>query len=102
VKTAQEQAHATLIPRSQSMYRDPNLDLVAADMRRQDKLVADSLDWFREVALQAAEKLGPRPSRICLVGCGDSVGAHTAWASHGRSLWAFRLKLLRSSPSLAT
>lgn len=61
-----------------SMYRDSSLDLVATDIRRQDKLIADSLAWFREVTLRAAEKLGPRPSRIYLVGCGDSFDAHTA------------------------
>ena len=60
------------------MYRDPGLDQVAADIRRQDRLIADSLDWFADVAREAAEKVGPPPPRIYLVGCGDS---HDAQAS---------------------
>ena len=60
------------------MYRDSSLDLVAEDIRRQDGLVADSLDWFGKVTAQAAEGLGARPSRIYLVGCGDSFDAHAA------------------------
>lgn len=44
------------------MYRDPSSDQVAADIRRQDKLVADSLDWFREVALQEGRSLALVPA----------------------------------------
>lgn len=60
------------------MYSDASLDLVAADLRRQPALIADSLDWRREATLQAARELGPRPSRIYLAGCGDSLDALAA------------------------
>ena len=48
---------------------------MAADIRRQPELLADSRGWLRAAALQAARELGPRPSRIYLAGCGDSLDA---------------------------
>jgi glutamine---fructose-6-phosphate transaminase (isomerizing) len=60
------------------MYSAASLDLVAADIRRQPALLADSRGWLRAAALQAARELGPRPSRIYLAGCGDSLDALSA------------------------
>jgi len=60
------------------MYAAANLDLVAADIRRQPTLLAGSRDWLCTATLQAARELGPRPSRIYLAGCGDSLDALSA------------------------
>jgi glucosamine--fructose-6-phosphate aminotransferase (isomerizing) len=60
------------------MYSAASLDLVAADIRRQPELLADSRGWLSTAARQAARELGPRPSRIYLAGCGDSLDALSA------------------------
>ena len=60
------------------MYPAASLDLVAADIRRQPELLAESRAWLRAAALQAALELGPWPSRVYLTGCGDSLDALAA------------------------
>ena len=60
------------------MYSAASLDLVAADLRRQPALLADSRASVSAAVSQASRELGPRPSRIYLAGCGDSLDALAA------------------------
>ncbi len=60
------------------MYSGASLDLVAADIRRQPELLADTNASLRAAASQAARELGPRPSRVYLTGCCDSLDALAA------------------------
>ncbi|HMK92205.1 MAG TPA: SIS domain-containing protein [Thermoleophilia bacterium] len=64
-------------------YAAKDLELLESDIRRQGALLAESLPWFDEVTAEAAARLGPAPTRVYLVGCGDSYDA--AWAA--RFLW---------------
>jgi glucosamine--fructose-6-phosphate aminotransferase (isomerizing) len=56
---------------------ETNLELIADDIRRQPELLAQAIGSFRDQARNLAEGIG-RPSRIYLVGCGDSLNVGMA------------------------
>lgn len=54
------------------MESETNLELLAEDMRRQPALLRSSIDGLRTPIRELADGIG-RPSRIYIVGCGDSL-----------------------------
>ena len=65
------------------MDSESQLELLATDIRRQPQLIGDAIPWCRTIAAETAHHLRGRPSRIYLVGCGDSLDAGIAV----RSAW---------------
>jgi len=55
-----------------------DIELIAADIRRQPDLIRGAHPWFRSVTAEAAAS-APPASRIYLVGCGDSYDV--GWAA---------------------
>jgi glutamine---fructose-6-phosphate transaminase (isomerizing) len=56
---------------------ETNMELLAQDIRRQPELLAHVVPTFRERTRALATELG-RPSRIYIVGCGDSLNVGMA------------------------
>ena len=86
-----------------TMYRDSSLDLVAEDIRRQDVLIADSLDWFGEGHGSGSRRdlaLDPAGSTWWAVETRSTRKQRCA--SAGRSFSACRWRLFRRSRSRAT
>ena len=54
------------------------LELYEADIRRQPDVLTKSIPQLREEAIRVAADLGPPPSRVYLVGCGDSFDGGVA------------------------
>ena len=66
------------------MHHDPELmELFGQDIRRQGAVVAEQVPLLREAAASAAGDLPPRPERVYLIGCGDSLDG----AKASRSVW---------------
>jgi glutamine---fructose-6-phosphate transaminase (isomerizing) len=55
-----------------------DIELIAADIRREPELIRSAYPWFRTVAAEAVGNIPP-PSRVYLVGCGDSYDV--GWAA---------------------
>jgi glutamine---fructose-6-phosphate transaminase (isomerizing) len=55
-----------------------NIELIASDIRRQAELIRSAYPWFRTVAADASTAVAP-PSRVYLIGCGDSYDV--GWAA---------------------
>lgn len=60
------------------MHEREELEVLADDIRRQPALLADSLPGLRAAAASATARLHGPPSRVYLVGCGDSLDAGMA------------------------
>jgi glucosamine--fructose-6-phosphate aminotransferase (isomerizing) len=75
-----------------------NYELLADDIRRQPRLIADSVDTLRALAADVAGRIRHSPSRIYLVGCGDSLDAGLAV----RYLWEQELQMpVEAVPALS-
>ena len=73
------------------MHHDPELlELFGQDIRRQGAIVAEQVPLLRQAAAAAAGDLPPRPERVYLIGCGDSLDGAMA----SRPVWE---RLLPSS-----
>ena len=59
------------------MESETNLELLAEDIRRQPALLRSSIDGLRGRIGDLAAEIG-RPSRIYIVGCGDSLNVGMA------------------------
>ena len=66
------------------MHHDPELlRLFGEDIRRQGAVVAEQVPLLRQAAEAVAGDLPPRPERVYLIGCGDSLDGAMA----SRPVW---------------
>ena len=69
---------------SRTVHHDPELlRLFGQDIRRQGAVVAEQVPLLRQAAEAVARDLPPRPGRVYLIGCGDSLDGAMA----SRPVW---------------